>query len=587
MLRKLFCAILVLILVGACTRRYAHRQSSPSVFIVAVESLGYDLPPCIAPQELVESGAFDFLCDEALRFTHLYAPSPLSQPALMSLFTGQSLEQHRVFHNGTSRLSVASETLAERALVGRRRTSLFSAGPPLLSKLGVSQGFELFSDDFMSYEQPYKTAPQLLSEQIKWLRGQGSSSVFSVSYLVDLQFTSLTSFNADGFEREKSTKTQMSEIETGLSWYFNQLKKSGYWDSSYVVVLGLNGARSVARPGFTWRNNLFRENVHIPLFVKPPQAVTVETDIVDALLSLDDIYHLISKFLDGRMTDSSSLEQWIEQVETKEAHKISVRSDWNQWWFAEPIEYSFRTYDYVFFPRDKGAIYHTLVDKTESLPISEAELESDVLEELQVKISESLDRPSLHNNELKGFIGRLHENFINDQSPLRSESESVDNHFAKLVQADVAVATKQWKKLQSLYSKPSVANYLASTHLEQDAEMRAHHPCDAFFLGKSSLAKKRKCLDPLFIALLDWEKDIESSVGKKLEREFIRKYRFFMNYKKMAYLNLMVELNWDLDVNTVIGPSRAELYLSLPEKKHLRRRLREYQIPSYLPPGFI
>ena len=52
-----------------------------------------------------------------------------------------------------------------------------------------------------------------------------------------------------------------------------------------------------------------------------------------------------------------------------------------------------------------------------------------------------------------------------------------------------------------------------------------------------------------------------------------------MKAKQIAYLNLFLELNWDVDTLSMLGPSMTELYLHLPEKAHLKKKVEAYKIP--------
>lgn len=577
-------ATLISIFLVSCDGIYSTGSRKPTVIIVAIESLNYELAPCLEDEKEGNKSGLAILCKEALRLTHIYTPTTMSQGAFASLFTGQKPENHRVFHNGRVSLAQSWDTLAEKAVRSGVQTAFFSGGPPILSKSGLSQGFEVFDDEFLLKHPVYRAADDNLAATFKWLKSLNGQSGLVVSYLPDLQFPFVKTFSEEGREREQSFMAQKQAVDEALAKFFEKLKEQGLWDSSYIIVTGLNGYASAARPGILWRENLFRENVHIPFFIKAPKSENVQAATIDNLLSLEDMYYLLTQLVEGSLQDGGEIAHWIERIESRERKYIEIRSDWRNWWFGQPGELSLRTYDYLIFPTEKLTLFHTLVDKTESIPLSEEEVGEEALRWLEFRISDSYDRSSKVNTNIYDFIQDLHKEIFQNQSTLEEAkfTPADSNSFKFLVFADQAVRQGNWQELLSKASDKKLLKYVAKKNLGEKGLPRLTGECDVFFKQGVVRVNYSSCADPLFVSLLEWEKSRGTDSESVNEKQFMRKYRFYMRYKRMAYLNLITELNWDVDVSTLVGPSRAELYLSLPSKQALSRKIKQYQVPVFV-----
>ena len=91
-----------------------YSNNKPNIIIIAIEGLNYDSALCY--EDRGKSGGITELCSQSIKFTHLYTPTPLSQGGFASLFTGQTTENHRVFHNGRVHLDLSWDTIAEKAV---------------------------------------------------------------------------------------------------------------------------------------------------------------------------------------------------------------------------------------------------------------------------------------------------------------------------------------------------------------------------------------------------------------------------------------------------------------------------------------
>jgi arylsulfatase A-like enzyme len=552
------CLIAGFLLLTGCSWWQVRPPTQPHVILISVESLNFEMASCLDDTE--DREGFDDLCNEALRFTHFYTTSALSQSAIATLFTGLNATEHKVFTNGNQGLSPVFSTLAEKAIGKGYRTAFFSGGPPILAKSGLHQGFEIFDDDFLRDGRFYRPVHENLERALNSITQAPSEASFTGVFIPDLQFSYVRTFSEDGKEREKSISAQKHEVGETLKWFFGELKKRNVWDNSYIILLGLNGDASLSRKNVLWHENLFRENIHTPLFIKVPKKVKLETNSFDALVSMQDLGKLLPEIFSAKDPQAvvDFLSQWKDQ-----AHRfIETRSDWRAWWFSMPRDRAIRTYDYLIFPQPKISIYHTLVDKSESIPLSDDQVGQESLRWQQYRNNDPYVESNPVHKDLYSFIEFLHSERRGNHSDFLNRLIPQRGSYSAKVAADKALVYRDWTYLQK---------YLERTPMTPS--------CERLFNGKPKSKDFQNCRDPLFLALLDWEKKLAAEEGLFMEKSFIRKFRAFILQKQVAYLNLFVELNWDVDVLKTVGPSPAELYLSLPTKTHLRKKIEEYKVP--------
>ncbi|MBY0385875.1 sulfatase-like hydrolase/transferase [bacterium] len=567
------------LILTACNPWVGSSRRKPPIFIIAVESLGFENASCEEPLSTGEADGIQELCDSALRFTHFYTPSTLSQPSLASLLTGQDVVEHQVYHNGNDGIPVQNVTLPERALLAGYRTAFFSGGPPFLAKSGFQQGYEVFDDGFQSTPEVYTAAENLLQRTFNWVIEQKEPTFVTV-FLADLQFPFVRTFTDEKNERERSIVGQKQEVAESLGAFFRQLKKKKLWDSSYILFVGLNGEAPMNRRSFLWRENLFRENVHVPLFIKTPNLK--ESRSIDFLMSMKNIGQLLRDTLEQSTSMADFIMQKLDEWKEAPPTHLQIRSDWGAWWMNRPPLLSLRTQDYLVIPQKRWQIYHSAVDRNEGTVLFEQQVDREKMRWLKGRIDQSYDvitDPSDAYEFMKAF--RTAKMSIASSSIIASLRREISakekSHFREMILADDALLTENWSHLQQ--SDSSLRRFVAERNLQHTVAVTLSGSCERLFVEKPREALLRRCRDPLFLALLDWENHRTDADDTQWEKSFVRQFRSFMSAKQLAYINLYLELNWDIDVFSMLGPSLTELYLHLPEKANLRKRIESYRIP--------
>jgi arylsulfatase A-like enzyme/cytochrome c-type biogenesis protein CcmH/NrfG len=125
----------------------------------------------------------DRLAREGVRFDAAFAPTPITLPSHVSLFTGLYPTAHGVRNNGTQRLAEGAETLAERLRGHGFRTGAVVGSRVLDSRYGLDQGFETY-DDRLPPEERVETlfierrAAEVADLGLRWLGERGGERWF-------------------------------------------------------------------------------------------------------------------------------------------------------------------------------------------------------------------------------------------------------------------------------------------------------------------------------------------------------------------------------------------------------------------------
>jgi hypothetical protein len=320
-------------------------------------------PPLFEGLEHIQS-----VCDDLIRFTHVFAPSPLLQPQLASIVSGQEVSQHGVTTNGPQALSNTTVTLAEDAVKQKMRTALFSGGVPLQAKFGMSQGYEVFSDGF-ELSPPALHIPfrKSVEKSLRWLDEEVRGRSFLMSfYVTDLLFQDNPEEETITDEFPKDRAGRLRAIYVALDQLIGALKQRQRWGRSHFVFLGL-GDSSKKLDSI---NPLGSELLHSPLQIK--LAKSVKTNLGD--LSGEIVsYARLGRWLKGLISHrpsqgflsfaSQSDESWIPQ----QSHL------WPWLGLSRYPSLGLRSKPYLFSLTDGVQVYESFTDRRELEPLSVGE----------------------------------------------------------------------------------------------------------------------------------------------------------------------------------------------------------------------
>ncbi len=567
-----------------CVLGCSHDQSEkPSYLLVAVEKLPFTASLCSQTLTVDQSKeAFDLLCNEAIRFTHMYTPSTQSQAALASVLTGLYPNEHKVWHNGNVYLKESFVTAPELLFKKGWRTAFFSGGGAIWRKSGLAQGFSFFDDTFpMHWNSYYRPAKKSLNAYFDWLDNEPSKPFFAVVYLPDLLFPSISTQDEDGLKRESTYDGQYGSLLDSLGYLSSALKKRDLWHKTNIIIFGLNGKGENFRKNEMDAYNLHSENTKVAFYFKPSDK---KRDLghswkVDYNYSLVDLGHSLFVQNDMQPNDSMFVLKNIfnkDYSETDSDRWIMVESAWPQWKNYSTSRFSLRNGNYNYIFDEKIYKYNNLTDQLETNPQItnwgeplDSKIQSWV-NSLGIKAWDHIDEMKI----LKWKLARkLWDPFDLEQDPKDFFNIFEATQDIQIMEWLATLAIKQ-EKWDLLLQTGKAANnplwvFTAKFNLgllnTTDWES-LHEPCFLQFLQSENPIKNRispvSCADPQLELLYKWVNE-RTQRRDKFRELFIRHYLEQSISDSMYKLNYIADLSWDMSLRYPAGPSVSDLILSL------------------------
>jgi arylsulfatase A-like enzyme len=571
--------ISVLMLASGCD---LNRSGQPSVMVIAVEGLDFETFSCDSD----ELAGFRAFCEESVRFSHAFTPSTMSQAAMTSLMTGLYPHDHGVRHNGDNFLSAKFRTLAEGALSRGYRTLFVSGGPPIWRKSGLAQGFEVFDDTMdLAPGLYYRPAGEVFRLVRQWVDQQSDGRASFVStFLADLQFPQYATRTGEGELREQSFAAQLEEIDESLEGLVKWLKDQKRWNSTHIVLLGLNSLEQT-EDGEPAALSLRSRATQVALFIKPARK---ERDNViqwgvDRNVSLVDVGHTMHLWLgleppQGSLSEleAQSLVSALAQPEPNwtEGRLLLTESAWPDWLEGAGVRWSIRQNQFLYIHDQRPLIFNTLTDRMENLPLKISDplwtsLNGDVLRLLK----------QAQNPPFKGMTPHWFEQ-LDVASSLWGKNE--DGRAPKGHEAWTrwflrkAFAEKKWREVKRLSQElgEPVGTYISARHLGETLPM-PRNPCVRLMLATKGDKKafQSECEDERVLALYAWQTSRDDDERAGAQDRFLKLYGQSFMDQEIGRMNYLNGLRWDVDREWPEVPQPVEYLLSLKELESFSRRV--------------
>jgi hypothetical protein len=564
-----------------------HRENRPSVLVIAVEGLGFESVACDddEPEDQAQEG-FRIFCQEGVRFSHAYAPSTMSQATMASLMTGLYPFDHGVRHNGHDFLSSRFQTLAEGALAKGYHTLFVSGGAPLWRKSGLSQGFEIFDDSIdLSLGVYYRPVDEVLRLATTWLDQIESTPFFSVLFLSDLQFPEVATRASDGEVRERSAEGQLAEIDESLGALVKWLKARKRWDSTHVILVGLNSFERRENESEPSPLSLRSSSVQVTLFIKPARK---ERDnaihwAVDRNVSLVDVGRTMFGWLGLEPLKTTrpelapvNLNQALTQSEPNwPADRLVVsETAWPDWHEGSGVRWAVRQNQFLYIYDKRPLIFNTLTDRLETMALRPSDpLWNSVNGQVMSLLSRAhLPRwQGMHPHWLEQ-IEVAHELWGEGQSSRHPRgTEAWSRWYLRK-----AVAERDWREVKRLtaISGDPIGAFAAARGLGENPPL-PRQPCVRLMLStKEDRSDYRsECEDERVLALHSWQTAKNDEERSLAQDRFMRLYATELLDQEIGRLNFMGDLCWDVDLEKPEAPSTIDYLLTTHELEPFAKKV--------------
>lgn len=283
----------------------------PGVLLVSLDTVRADRLGCYGyPRGTTPH--LDALAAESYLFENALTPAPMTTPAHASVLIGVSPYQHRagVYSEGfrlTNHWAPLATLLTERGY----RAAAFTEGIALAGSIGFARGFQSYSDGPSPQSHDRDIIGMTFADAAAWLArfGHLPSFLFVHTYHAHDPYTApdriLNRFTDPAYlgrsmSQPKDAKTPEEKrnasdcYDAGLAYtdekfgeFLQGLKDSGRLQNRWLIVFSDHGEEFWEHGSAGHARALYRESVHVPLLIRPPDGVPGGKRIADPVLITD------------------------------------------------------------------------------------------------------------------------------------------------------------------------------------------------------------------------------------------------------------------------------------------------------------
>lgn len=583
-----FTTVILLFIFGAGLLTSCRFNSPPkeNILIVAVDQLSAEQIRCSQDfsQTQSQQSGFEVLCRESIRYTHAFTTSPLSGPAMASLITGLYPFGHKLRHNGQS-ISSNLNTVGKSAQRKGYATAFFSGGAPILRKLNLHTGFEVFDDHIqLSPSSLYRHFDKTIQLFTNWQKDNSNRPFFSIIYTPDLGIIDAS--------KNTQIESELEQWDAQLGAWIANLKQQKIWDQTNFIVVALNGHDDQSREDELLPLNIYAEHTQVPLFIKPARKPADEGQhwTFDANVTLADLGKTLIEKIERTSSEnensdsdlpvlslSSSLTGPVDAKVLKQFDRpILIESSWGQWQENTPIRYAARWNQYLFIFDKKIKIYNSFIDRFESTPIraEETNLNSmlkNISRTLSIELFEGKAVPLFElPPEKRKKWSLLNDYFLNKKLNQAVSHISADNINPKdSISVDLytlsLLETKKWSDLLKWSKQVHDLDLekISSQNLQlPEPSSNYNNPC--LEVADKNIRQGdiyKQCNDQLLLSFFENYKSDKDAQRKK----FLRSYLDKAIDDQINQINYAMLGQWDTNNENKHLISAFDLYMAKPE----------------------
>ncbi len=238
---------------------------------------------------------------DGVRFDQALAPTPLTLPSHVSLFTGRYPPAHGVHNNGTYVLGDEAVSLTEILRAGGFQTAAILGSLVLDSRYGLDQGFELYDDQMPSQQTPgtlnvERPAEEVADRALAWLEARGEERWFLWLHFFDphWEYRAPEPYGSDYSATPYDGEIAYADAQLGR--VLDQLARRGWLDDTLVVLTSDHGESLDEHGESTHGLFVYDATTRIPLLMRHPGRLG-QGRTVESLVSLVDVAPTILEVL--------------------------------------------------------------------------------------------------------------------------------------------------------------------------------------------------------------------------------------------------------------------------------------------------
>ncbi len=246
----------------------------PNLLLITIDTLRADRLSCYGSR-FPRTPNIDGLSERGVLFARAFANTSTTLPSHANILLGTTPNHHGVHENLNFIIRPESLTLAEHLKENGYSTGAFVGAYPLDSRFGLSQGFDVYDDDYnrlhsVNLSSLERKAEAVVGAALEWLKDRASPWFLWIHCWdphspYDPPEPFKTQYQDHPYEGE------VAYVDLALGTLLDYLKESGLLDSTVIVLTGDHGESLGQHGEETHGFFAYNSSLWIPLIISTPE----------------------------------------------------------------------------------------------------------------------------------------------------------------------------------------------------------------------------------------------------------------------------------------------------------------------------
>jgi len=273
------------------------KKTPLNVLLITIDTLRPDRLSCYS-DEHIQTPQIDSLAEKGALFLKAFAHTPTTLPSHTNILLGTTPLYHGVHDNQNFIVRDEFTTLAEYLKSSGYATGAFVGAFPLDSRFGLTQGFDVYDDNYGSknyqeFSYVERPAEVVVQKAMDWLENQNSSWFLWIHcFDPHQQYNPPEPFKSEF--KESPYNGEVAYVDHELGRLFGFLKQKGWENNTLIIFTGDHGESLGQHGESTHGYFAYNSTIWIPLIIVSPGMKPV---VVDQNVCHVDIYPTVCDIL--------------------------------------------------------------------------------------------------------------------------------------------------------------------------------------------------------------------------------------------------------------------------------------------------
>lgn len=252
---------------------FSEAKKGLNVLLITVDTLRADKLGCYGNRDPLTPN-IDGLAARGFLFDQAFAHAPTTLPSHASILTGTTPLGHGVHDNSNFVVGPDSLTLAEYLKSNGYATAAFVGAFPLDSRFGLTQGFDVYDDDYgagsgQEFSYVERKAETVVGLALEWVSRRKSPWFLWIHCFDPHQRYNPPEPFQSRYE-DRPYDGEIAYVDAALEPLMRRLKEKGAWDKTAVLVSGDHGESLGEHGESTHGYFAYNSTLRVPLILYCP-----------------------------------------------------------------------------------------------------------------------------------------------------------------------------------------------------------------------------------------------------------------------------------------------------------------------------